>query len=80
MENTTSLELREAQAETASARSVSTRQLVIIGPTIEIKASSSSQDVQTLSQAGKLTDLYPRILAESLNLHGVRELNSPLAG
>ena len=80
MEKITSLELRDNKAERASARTAPTRQPVIAGATKEINAGSPSQDIQPLSQTGKLTDLHPRILAESLNLHGVRELNSPLAG
>jgi len=80
MENITNQDVRCEEAKIPRGEIATARHGLIPAAAIGIKSHGSSQNLPAATDAGTLAVFHPHVWAESLKLHGISELNSPLAG
>lgn len=76
------MNLKVCREDLAAATAASAKQWLplVSGNPLKLIGNGSSQCFPPAPRADKLLALTPHLWAESLKLHGIPELNSPLAG
>jgi hypothetical protein len=80
MEKITHRDVRRDEEERPRVETTNARLAFTAGAAIGIKSHGSSQSSPASTEAGTLSVLHPHVWAKALKFHGIRELNSPMAG